>query len=528
MMNDAPIPGIANASLTLLNSKKPHFKGRLATATDNLKAALKTAQEHRNEANAEVCRTMLARFRTQTNKYQYILNLMLDHVDLTNGANIQAVNDERIRVAGIEHQLVSDARTVLDAHDATEEEDRAERERAQRRQREMDLEEEEAQLNRERERERARPKTVRIESTLKPKELTADFTPIECDEWVKKLTGYFKTCYIDTLEVVGQQTHARACIDERLMARLDAQLTEDLPVLPPRDDANGDCWVKVIKSEFLEIYPLMDRRYAAMRTAQKQSETFVEFARRAKDAVAQANIGAAGLTKDEILQIIFVTGAADEALRKEFLKEENPTLEDLKRLGRAHDRVIKGVKTDEPAKVNKVNSQGGNKDKGKGGNGNNGNKKSGESLIAEAIRVHKPSMEGRCTYCGESSHSSRDCTKKTDFTCGKCGNKHRTDVCLRDAISKVKEHRKGGNSGGARARVVESQAIEHKQAQQTSHEPKAYYPDTPGPFSAFHAQANVVRVESQKDQRENEEVANEAARAARAMAMSRATPDLPL
>ena len=536
-----PVPGLREASVQLLESKLPSYKGRITTATKALIKAIDRLQNRRNDENAELVRRDLIKYRLQVEKILFIYDLILDLIDTTGDALIES---ERRRGKHEDDltNLTERARDVLDAHARTQAEARREQilqQQADNAAQANNANQRQPPLNDEAAPDRRRCKP---ETTLKPKELTIDFTPVEAHMWCQKFEGYYKASNMDVLPIFTQQAHARSCISEALMARLEEHITEDLPILP--DEPDDDSWIKAIKTEFLEAYPLLDRRYAAMKISQKGNERFCDYAKRLKDAMEQANMQA-GLTKDDLLSLLYIVGAADETLRKEFLKEDAPTVADLERLGRAHDRANKGIKKEDTsqATIQKINPKqnpgvnGANKNGQKAIKINGSNGQKGESVLAEAIRIHRPDMEGRCTYCGERSHNSRDCSNKDKFTCATCSNKHRTDVCLRDAISRVKEARKGRAGGTAQSRQVSAAG--------SGNEPMPQFDEgQPGPLSSLRtaARVNMIAAASASEEREpiREGSASSAAHGAhsrpisagsdasvqRARAVSRDTPSL--
>lgn len=292
------------------------------------------------------------------------------------------------------------------------------------------------------------------DSSLKPKELTDDATPEEVKQWQLKMKGYFYTTGIDTLPAIGQSTHARASLSEALLFRIRDKVHDDLRVFADPANPNANCWMKVIDKEFEEIFPVFDRRYKLARIKQEKNEPFMAFAKRARDARTQAHMDE-GISGDEFLALIFLMGINDDDLRKKFLEEENPTAADMERIGRAHDRTVKGVDKSPP-----INSSGTVQKIGPGGNGGNGGQRNGRNgqtagnqvnkgklsqIVQEALKM-RSDLNGKCLTCGAGGHSRHECPKKGNVTCGKCGNKHDSSVCLKQQLDAIKA-KKSGNAG---------------------------------------------------------------------------------
>lgn len=333
------------------------------------------------------------------------------------------------------------------------------------------------------------------EASLKPKELTEDATPEEMYQWSIKIRGYFYTCGINTLPAYGQATHIRSCIDEKLLHRIRDKVTDQLPVFAAPERPNENNWMKVIEREFEEIHPIFDRRYKIARMKQDKGETFMAFIKRARDARTQAHMDQ-GISGDEFLALIMLMGVNDEDLRKKFLEQENPSITDLERLGRAHDRTVKGVErkdANHAGTVQKIGPKGfGNGANGgqahnhNGSNGSNGRGNGNKlaPIVQEALKA-RPDLQGKCLTCGASGHSKNECTRK-NVVCAKCGNKHDESVCLRQQIDSIKAKR-------TKAGTV--QQVQQQQ-QQTPQQGKPFTEEAPagqGPLANLTGRINMIR-----------------------------------
>ena len=285
----------------------------------------------------------------------------------------------------------------------------------------------------------------KVEASLKPDTLTEEFKPSELKQWKRKFNGYYHVSQMQVLDIRGQQTYIRSCIEEKLLARMEDDLRDDLRIFPREDRPDEDCWIKVIDKVFKEKYPLTERRYDALTMTQKNGEYFMDFAHRAKEARDEAGIND-GMTGEEITAMIYIIGCNDKDLKKEFLKTVEPTVQDLMRLARNHDRAARGSETKGTANRAAGHNNG-------GGGGKNGGKTDGKPNAIKLALEHRPDLKGKCLCCGKSDHTGKNCPSRNNLKCSTCNKDgHVAATCLRKELDRVAGKKEVGG-----ANVIKSQ-----------------------------------------------------------------------
>ena len=286
------------------------------------------------------------------------------------------------------------------------------------------------------------PPRCKVETSLKPDTLTEEFKPSELKQWKRKFHGYYHVSQMQVLDISGQETYIRSCIDEKLLARMEVDLRDDLRIFPRDGRQDEDCWMKVIDKVFKEKYPLTERRHDALTLTQKNGEYFMDFAHRAKEARDEAGIND-GMTGEEITAMIYIIGCNDKELKKEFLKMEDPTVQDLERLARNHDRAARS--SDTKGTANRAAGHSNNN-----GGGKNGGKSDGKPNIIKLALEHRPDLKGKCLCCGKADHVGKNCPSRSNLKCSSCNKDgHVAATCLRKELDRVSGSKK--EVGGANA-----------------------------------------------------------------------------
>ena len=167
---------------------------------------------------------------------------------------------------------------------------------------------------------------TRIDDSLKPKEMLLKSHKLEeFTTWEKQ----FKAYHDHNSKVLENQPNTVRrqlldnCIESSLINALDTDptVTEETPIT-----GNDSCLVK-LKAIFLKDNPLFHRRYNFMKYEQEVNQDFHSFwtnkLLKAKECELE------NITREDIFLVELIRGVQDDKLRAEFLKQPNPTVENL-------------------------------------------------------------------------------------------------------------------------------------------------------------------------------------------------------
>ena len=280
----------------------------------------------------------------------------------------------------------------------------------------------------------------RSNDALKPPVLLHTDTPTVLTDWCKRFRIWYKSSHFDAEDRDCQLAYLNSCIDQPLWGRIEPLLGDRTPIIADEEDPS--C-LKVLRSEFLKLYPLFNRRLDFYRYQSTSGQGFTDYVTQLNDLATAAELPA--LTVDEQIVFRVLTGFKDEQMRSEFLKLDSPTGKDLIELGQRLESVrLAKAKLADPQKVNQTRSgggQGSGQGGGKGGGGSKGGsggseksekknskddkKKKSEKLKCpycawgfskeEKLKEHKascPAKEGKCDGCGGKGHYKPACKKR--------------------------------------------------------------------------------------------------------------------
>ncbi len=244
--------------------------------------------------------------------------------------------------------------------------------------------------------------------SLRPKALTEHDTPWAMREWSKAFQAYYESGAMDQCSLTAQQVFFSNCLEGNLPARMAQHLTPTTPVL------GKDGCVELLEQEFLRMKPILARRVEWLALLQGKM-SWPDFRALCWSLGQEADLGA--LTPDDLTIIKYVQGTSDEKLREKFLKEKNPSLDDLNAIAEAHEAAKTTMRTLEDQKEWGYRAYAVSADDG------------GQNKKEEVTRS---SLEGKCWRCGvdATEHKAPDCPKKY-IQCFKCGTVgHVSAVCM--------------------------------------------------------------------------------------------------
>jgi len=256
---------------------------------------------------------------------------------------------------------------------------------------------------------------IRVNTALKPKELTKEFTPVELRAWSRQFKAFISTSHIDRLETVNQQAYLRSCVDPFLIARIEEKINDDTPLFGEYDSC-----MLYIEMEFRQTYPLFNRRFDFFKYNQESGQMASDWIVQLKFKGDEADLTNMGTEDHYMMRII--TGISDVSLKKKLLKERQPTLEKFQDIILNHEQSEKVMETMQPRATAAAVKQGG----GKGYEKKKATSRSG--------RIRQLKQEGKCTLCGgkySPDHKSSCRALGPGIKCTNCGRPgHFSIVCL--------------------------------------------------------------------------------------------------
>ncbi len=233
---------------------------------------------------------------------------------------------------------------------------------------------------------------IKANDILKPPQLSLEYSPEEMRIWAEKFKAFYASSKLDTVTVGEQQAYLIVCLDNHLASRLRDEIRADTPVL------GDDSCMKVLEQEFLNKYPLFNRRLKFFQCKQSHGQAFSDFATTLRKIGDEAELGSIGI--DELYVFKFIGGCADPKLKEKFLKEEDPSWEDLKRVFRAYERAQVAMKAETKSSRTDTDNRGRRYGRGKG-------------------KGKSHDRREKCYRCGAGNHPPAECPHKGAF-CYRC------------------------------------------------------------------------------------------------------------
>ena len=263
-----------------------------------------------------------------------------------------------------------------------------------------------------------------IAEALKPAPLSIDHTPVEFREWQDGFKAFYKASGLDAVSIEEQQAYFKACLDPTLRGRVRASIQQDTPIF----GEEGSC-TSILKEEFDRNWPILKRRLEFFRYDQSNGQSFTDWVAGLRARADEADLERMKLP--EMFTMRLICGVSNKQLREKFLKEAEPTMDNLIRLGTANEVAKATIKAiDQP--VSAATTTSGQK---------KNDSKPGEKFLNPA------ELKDKCTRCAapSTSHKSSECPhiKATCTKCQKTG--HIARACTGGAINKPKGQ---GKSGG--------------------------------------------------------------------------------
>ena len=279
--------------------------------------------------------------------------------------------------------------------------------------------------------------TVKPVECLKPWVLKSNDSPQNVRSWKKKMTSYLTISKILELPNAQQIAFVNSNISEDILERLQTKLKSTDGAMKA---------LQIIQDDFLDRYPLVNRRLDFFKTKMYEDETFDNYLTRLKSLGVEGDIDK--MTSDQIYVFVALNSVSDNRLREWLLKLQNPTLEQLRSEAHKYESTVaQEKKLDKTVKVMRVFEYPKKKRwKSKVKNRN-------RSLSAE----RKPDRS--CWTCGKKGHMRNECeANKEDLYCNFCEMKksHSTKACWKRDENRPKQKYRSPSPNRARSETSEA------------------------------------------------------------------------
>ena len=292
---------------------------------------------------------------------------------------------------------------------------------------------------------------MKLVAELKPEVLSHDATAGKLRIWLKKFEAYYHASNMQVARIQVQQAYLRNCLDNALALQLDSLIQQTTPVI-----GGGVTCILNLSAIFKRKYPPLLRRKQFFSMSKQPGQDKRAFLESLKAAASEADVG--GMTLQDALCMMLVTGIGDTRLKEKLSELEEPTLPAFSILIDVH-RHAKAT-AGSMASINKVYSaNNGNK---KAQKGNQVQRQTG-SGISESEKKKRTIMKGKCYRCGNGEHMANNCSVAKDVmyhSCNAAG--HIAAACTPTASIRAVE----GESGQEGTLVLEYQPEKLQQQQQ--------------------------------------------------------------
>ena len=194
---------------------------------------------------------------------------------------------------------------------------------------------------------------ARIVESFKPQTLTRDHTLEEFNAWRQLFKGYYQANE-KLLVAKGaefQRNFLFSVIDAKFQVLLqtDETVTDETPIMGPNN------LLAKLKASFMAAYPLYVRRYHFHEYRQEKGQSFPDWWNTKKLKAQECDLE--NINKESVMLTALICGVADEKLRNEFLKTEDPTVEKLVKIAEqwhASDQISSQMKRQSRSACNKT------------------------------------------------------------------------------------------------------------------------------------------------------------------------------
>ena len=137
--------------------------------------------------------------------------------------------------------------------------------------------------------------------------------------WRKKFESYYTAFNMHLSRLNVQQAHLLNCLDRELSLQLDSSIQATTPVM-----GNGVTCLSILMGIFEKKYPVLLRRKNFFSMAQHAGQDERSFAEAVKIAANESDI--AGMTLQDAMCLVILTGCKDARLKEKMSELETPTM----------------------------------------------------------------------------------------------------------------------------------------------------------------------------------------------------------
>ena len=230
-----------------------------------------------------------------------------------------------------------------------------------------------------------------------------------------------------------QQAYLLNCLDSELYLRHTSSIAATTPVI----GAANSCLAMLAKI-FRQKYPLLLRRKTFFQLQQQNSQDERAFVEHLKAAAGEVDIQ--GMSLEDALCLVTISGLKDSRLREKLSKLENPTMPAFSVLIDAHMHA-KATAGSSSAAAAATSSAPSNKGQGKKKN-SSGNYNNNRPPLSETEKKRRSIMKGKCYRCGSPEHMANACNVAKDVKCKKCNaTGHTAAACIAGQARATDEQR---------------------------------------------------------------------------------------
>ena len=302
----------------------------------------------------------------------------------------------------------------------------------------------------------------KLDISWRPPILSSEATLTVLNNWSRTFEAHVDANkdYITSSSNKMKKIFMTSLWDSKLNAALEADVTMK-NIYSITEAGDGQSLSKWLKTYLLRFQPLYLLRYKYSLIKQNHGESFADFWDRKVIASQEAQLE--DITAEAVQITEVITSVADEKLRNEFLKLQNPSLVELLALGHQsdHQRAIHHQNFSKGAFSNKVQSSY-KKEKDKNWMGNKGIDR---SQIPDRCKLCCSNKDCKNGVCANKNVECRRCGRKGHFqwshTCPKYAPKVKKAAEVAEDSEDEEEEEVTARSNTVRARLITSRSAEN-------------------------------------------------------------------
>ena len=160
---------------------------------------------------------------------------------------------------------------------------------------------------------------MKLVGELKPDNLQHNSTAGDLRIWRKKFESYYTASNMHLSRLNVQQAHLLNCLDRELSLQLDSSIQATTPVM-----GNGITCLSILTGIFEKKYQVLLGRKNFFSMAQQAGQDKRAFAEAVKIAANESDI--AGMTLQDAMCLVILTGCRDIRLKEKMSELETPTM----------------------------------------------------------------------------------------------------------------------------------------------------------------------------------------------------------